>query len=204
MTFDDWNNIVTSNAYWINLVLVMIILVVFYRQYREIHIRKECELLARMEIEKIKKELVKEIKAKNDLEMDVKRFRLIFKGLPLVVNNVITESDIEAFHFYILLKKNTSTIILNCSVEEWKKLFYFSDMISDRFYSRLLYAYPQLGQRELCLCCLIRLRFSNREIATLLGIKEESVLRSRNRLKKLLNVNRYQTLSNFDEYIIKY
>ena len=27
----------------------------FYRQYREIHIRKECELLARMEIEKIKK-----------------------------------------------------------------------------------------------------------------------------------------------------
>ena len=204
MTFDDWNNIVTSNAYWINLVLVMIILVVFYRQYREIHIRKECELLARMEIEKIKKELVKEIKAKNDLEMDVKRFRLIFKGLPLVVNNVITESDIEAFHFYILLKKNTSTIILNCSVEEWKKLFYFSDMISDRFYSRLLYAYPQLGQRELCLCCLIRLRFSNREIATLLGIKEESVLRSRNRLKKLLNVNRYQKLSNFDEYIIKY
>ena len=204
MTFDDWNNVVTSNAYWINLVLVMIILVVFYRQYREIHIRKECELLARMEIEKIKKELVKEIKAKNDLEMDVKRFRLIFKGLPLVVNNVITESDIEAIHFYILLKKNTSTIILNCSVEEWKKLFYFSDMISDRFYSRLLYAYPQLGQRELCLCCLIRLRFSNREIATLLGIKEESVLRSRNRLKKLLNVNRYQTLSNFDEYIIKY
>ena len=204
MTFDDWNNVVTSNAYWINLVLVMIILVVFYRQYREIHIRKECELLARMEIEKIKKELVKEIKAKNDLEMDVKRFRLIFKGLPLVVNNVITESDIEAFHFYILLKKNTSTIILNCSVEEWKKLFYFSDMISDRFYSRLLYAYPQLGQRELCLCCLIRLRFSNREIATLLGIKEESVLRSRNRLKKLLNVNRYHTLSNFDEYIIKY
>ena len=204
MTFDDWNNVVTSNEYWINLVLVMIILVVFYRQYREIHIRKECELLARMEIEKIKKELVKEIKAKNDLEMDVKRFRLIFKGLPLVVNNVITESDIEAFHFYILLKKNTSTIILNCSVEEWKKLFYFSDMISDRFYSRLLYAYPQLGQRELCLCCLIRLRFSNREIATLLGIKEESVLRSRNRLKKLLNVNRYQTLSNFDEYIIKY
>ncbi len=41
MTFDDWNNIVTSNAYWINLVLVMIILVVFYRHYREIHIRYE-------------------------------------------------------------------------------------------------------------------------------------------------------------------
>ncbi len=124
MTFDDWSNIVTANAYWMHLVLVMVILVVFYRQYREIHIRKECELLARIEIEKIKKELVKEIKAKNKLEMEVKRFRLIFKGLPLVVNNVITESDIEAFHFYILLK-NTSTIILNCSVEEWKKTFLF-------------------------------------------------------------------------------
>ena len=99
MTFDDWNNIVTANAYWMNLVLVMIILVVFYRQYREIHISKECELLARIEIEKIKKELVKEIKAKNELEMEVKRFRLIFKGLPLVVNNVITKSDIEAFHY---------------------------------------------------------------------------------------------------------
>ena len=31
MTFDDWNNIVTANAYWMNLVLVMIILVVLYR-----------------------------------------------------------------------------------------------------------------------------------------------------------------------------
>lgn len=203
MTFDDWNNIVTAIAYWMNLVLVMIILVVFYRQYREIHIRKECELLARIEIEKNKKELVKEIKAKNDLEREVKRFRLIFKGLPLVVNNVITESDVEAFHFYILLK-NTSTIILNCSVEEWKKLFYFSDMVSDRFYSRLLYAYPQLGQKELRLCCMIRLRFSNREIATLLLIKEESLIRSKNRLRKLLNVNRYQTLYDLDEYIIRY
>ena len=77
-------------------------------------------------------------------------------------------------------------------------------MISDRFYSRLIYAYPQLGQRELRLCCLIRLRFSNRKIATLLGIKEESVIRSKNRLRKLLNVNRYQTLYDLDEYIIRY
>lgn len=57
--------------------------------------------------------------------MDVKRFRLIFKGLPLVVNNVITESDIEAFHFYILLKKNTSTIILNCSMKNGKNFLFF-------------------------------------------------------------------------------
>ena len=51
MTFDYWSNIVTANVYWMHLVLVMVILVVFYRQYREIHIRKECELLARIEIE---------------------------------------------------------------------------------------------------------------------------------------------------------
>ena len=51
---------------------------------------------------------------------------------------------------------------------------------------------------------MIRLRFSNREIATLLGIKEESVIRSKNRLRKLLNVNRYQTLYDLDEYIIRY
>ena len=35
MTFDDWSNIVTANAYWMHLVLVMVILVVFYRQYRD-------------------------------------------------------------------------------------------------------------------------------------------------------------------------
>lgn len=79
MTFDDWNNIVTANAYWMNLVLVIIILVGFYRKYRGECIRKECELLARTEIEKLKKELVEEIKAKEKLEMEVKHFRTILK-----------------------------------------------------------------------------------------------------------------------------
>lgn len=78
MIFDDWNNVVTANASWINLVLVIIMLVGFYRRYRGECIRKECELLARTEIEMLKKELVEEIKGKEKLEMEVKRFRMIF------------------------------------------------------------------------------------------------------------------------------
>ena len=74
MTFDDWNNVVTANASWINLVLVIIVLVGFYRKHRGECIREECELLARTEIEILKNELVEEIEGKEKLEMEVKRF----------------------------------------------------------------------------------------------------------------------------------
>lgn len=203
MTFDDWGNIVTANACWMNLVLVIIILVGFYRKYRGECIRKECELLARTEIEKLKKELVEEIKAKEKLEMEVKHFRTIFKRLPLIVNNTITLPDMEAFHFYMQLKI-TPVVGADCQVKEWDKLFHFLDIISNDFYSRLIDRYPQLGRKELCLSCLVRLRFSNQEIAALFGIKEGSVVRSKNRLRKLLNINEFQTMCGLDEYILKY
>ena len=111
-------------------------------------------------------------------------------------------SDMESFHFYMQLK-TTPVIGADCQVKEWDKLFHFLDMTSGGFYSRLIYRYPQLGRKELYLCCLLRLRFSNPEIATLLGIKEESVLRGKNRLRKLLNANELRTFS-LDEYIMKY
>lgn len=203
MIFDDWNNVVTANASWINLVLVIIMLVGFYRRYRGECIRKECELLARTEIEMLKKELVEEIKGKEKLEMEVKRFRMIFKRLPLIMNNTITLSDMEAFHFYMQLK-TTFIVGADCQAKEWDKLFHFLDMTSDDFYSRLIYRYPQLGRKELCLSCLVRSRFSNQEIAALFGIKEGSVVRSKNRLRKLLNINEFQTMCGLDEYILKY
>ena len=202
MIFDDWNNVVTANASWINLVLVIIVLVGFYRRYRGECIRKECELLARTEIEMLKKELVEEIKGKEKLEMEVKRFRMIFKRLPLIMNNTITLPDMEAFHFYMQLK-TTLIVGADCQVKEWDKLFHFLDMTSDNFYSRLIYRYLQLGRKELCLSCLVRSRFSNQEIAVLLGIKEDSVVRSKNRLRKFLDVKELRTFS-LDEYIMKY
>jgi hypothetical protein len=159
-------------------------------------------LLARTEIEMLKKELVEEIKGKEKLEMEVKRFRMIFKRLPLIMNNTITLPDMEAFHFYMQLK-TTFIVGADCQAKEWDKLFHFLDMTSDDFYSRLIYRYPQLGRKELCLSCLVRSRFSNQEIAVLLGIKEDSVVRSKNRLRKFLDVKELRTFS-LDEYIMKY
>ncbi len=202
----SWDSFITHNAHWISLGLTIILLIGFYRKYRGMCIKRECELLAKIEIEKLKKELAEVIKAKDGLETELNRFQMIFKRLPLVVDGTITLSDVEAFHFYMLLKTTPSVLLnCNCQAEEWDKLFHFTDIVSGRFYSRLLHTYPQLGRKELGLCCLLRLRFSNQEIAALLGgIKEESVIRSKSRLKKLLNVNELQIMSGLDEYIVKY
>ncbi|WP_342990830.1 MULTISPECIES: hypothetical protein [Bacteroides] len=200
----SWDSFITHNAHWISLGLTIILLIGFYRKYRGMCIKRECELLAKIEIEKLKKELAEVIKAKDGLETELNRFQMIFKRLPLVVNGTITLSDVEAFHFYMLLK-NDPSVISHGPEGEWNHLFHFADVVSDHFYSRLFHTYPLLGWKELRLCCLMRLRFSNQEISVLLGcIKEESVIRNKCRLKQLLNANGHQTISCLEEYIIKY
>ncbi|WP_303317279.1 hypothetical protein Q4Q34_01640 [Flavivirga abyssicola] len=65
------------------------------------------------------------------------------------------------------------------------------------FYARLQKKVPNLSSSDLKLCALIKLNFSGKEMAYLLGISLGSVHVARHRLRKKMNLNREVNLTNF-------
>ncbi len=69
--------------------------------------------------------------------------------------------------------------------------------VNEDFYERLRNAVPDLSPTDLKICALIKLSFSGKEMAHLLGISVNSVHMARHRLRKKMNLDRNTNLSNF-------
>ncbi|MGQ1784870.1 MULTISPECIES: tetratricopeptide repeat protein [unclassified Saccharicrinis] len=69
--------------------------------------------------------------------------------------------------------------------------------VNSGFYERLQQQYPDLSKTERKHCALIRLNFSGKEMAHLLGISVTSVHVSRYRLRKRFELEKSQNLTNF-------
>lgn len=72
------------------------------------------------------------------------------------------------------------------SEADWTALHALTDRAYDYFSDRLVAAFPRLTAADLQLCLLIRLRFTNAQIATLTAVSPSSVSQQRFRLKKRL------------------
>jgi DNA-binding CsgD family transcriptional regulator len=69
--------------------------------------------------------------------------------------------------------------------------------IKDELLFKLSRAHPSLTEKDRRLCILLMLNLSSKEMATILNIQEESVEKSRSRLRKKMNLSSNQ---NFIEY----
>ncbi len=69
--------------------------------------------------------------------------------------------------------------------------------INQGFYKNIKKDFPSLTQTDLKICALIKLNFSSKDMASLLGISMESVHTSRYRLRKKLKLERNDNLSEF-------
>lgn len=78
--------------------------------------------------------------------------------------------------------------------EEFRSIF---DQLHNSFFTTLLENAPVLTQNDLRLLSLIKMNLSNQEIATLLGISPDSLRVSKYRIKKKLNLQQDDSLSNF-------
>ncbi|WP_075590951.1 helix-turn-helix transcriptional regulator [Labilibacter marinus] len=68
---------------------------------------------------------------------------------------------------------------------------------NDKFYQNLLEQYPDLTPTDLKHCALVKLNFDSKEMSHLLGISVNSVHMARSRIRKKMNLNREDNLSNF-------
>ena len=80
--------------------------------------------------------------------------------------------------------------------KDWEEFKLYFEQIYTGFYAKLKVNYPDLTNQELRHCALIRLNLSNAECASLLGISPGSIKVTRTRLRKKLNLENHQSLTD--------
>lgn len=83
------------------------------------------------------------------------------------------------------------------SEENWKEFEARFIAVNKKFYKKLKKKFPKLTQGDQKLCALVKLNFTSKEMAKLLGISVESVHTTRYRLRKKLNLSREDNLNEF-------
>jgi DNA-binding CsgD family transcriptional regulator len=81
--------------------------------------------------------------------------------------------------------------------KEWTDFNSYFESINKNFYSRLKSAYPEISPNDLRICALIKLNLSIKEMASILNISPDSVKTARYRLRKKLQLNSEDNLTDF-------
>lgn len=84
--------------------------------------------------------------------------------------------------------------------KDWKDFNAYFESINKNFYIRLKEAYPEISPNDLRLCALIKMNRSIKEMAVILNISPDSVKTARYRLRKKLQL---QTEDNLTDFILK-
>lgn len=84
--------------------------------------------------------------------------------------------------------------------KEWSDFNTYFESINRNFYTRIKQAYPDISPNDLKMCALIKMNLSIKEMATILNISPDSVKTARYRLRKKLQLN---TEDNLTEFILQ-
>ncbi len=150
-----------------------------------------------LELSKLKrKELQKDLEFKNK--------QLTTQSLNMVQKNEMMEEMKEKVEN---LKKEGSSRELNSLVqlvdysfnldEDWKQFQMHFEEVHSGFYHVLKDRYPDLTPNEMRLSALVKLNLTIKEMAAILGISPDSVKTARYRLRKKLEINTEDNLTNF-------
>ena len=149
------------------------------------------------------------IKRKQELEIQKANEIVELKNKELSAS---TLKLIEKEEFIATLKEKLSQKNGNLNVQEIKRIVHHMSAgnqqnwqefearfinVNKDFYKDLKGGYPKLTQGDLRLCALIKLNFSSKDMARLMGISVESVHTTRYRLRKKLGLDRSVNLTEF-------
>ena len=87
--------------------------------------------------------------------------------------------------------------ISNSNQNNWEEFKLRFTAVNEKFYNTVTTQYPNLSQADQRICALIKLNFSSKEMARLLGISVESVHTTRYRLRKKMGLERSVNLEDF-------
>lgn len=81
--------------------------------------------------------------------------------------------------------------------KDWADFNAYFESVNRNFYSRLKQNYPDISPNDLKICALIKLNLSIKEMAGVLNISPDSVKTARHRLRKRLQLNNEDNLTEF-------
>ncbi|MEO0896495.1 MAG: tetratricopeptide repeat protein [Bacteroidota bacterium] len=81
--------------------------------------------------------------------------------------------------------------------KDWQKFNQIFEQVHPAFYRRLHEKYPDLTASEIRLCALLRLNLDSKDMATILGISQDSLRVARYRLRKKMDVEKGSNLISF-------
>jgi DNA-binding CsgD family transcriptional regulator len=81
--------------------------------------------------------------------------------------------------------------------KEWDDFNAHFESINKNFYTRIKQAFPSISPNELRVCALIKMNLSIKEMASILNISPDSVKTARYRLRKKLQLNTEDNLTEF-------
>ncbi|MGL2966247.1 transcriptional regulator [Flavobacterium sp. XGLA_31] len=81
--------------------------------------------------------------------------------------------------------------------KNWKDFDNYFESVNKNFYTRLKQKYPEISANDLKICALIKLNLSIKEMASILNISPDSVKTARHRLRKKLQLNTEENLTDF-------
>ncbi|TVZ14081.1 LuxR C-terminal-related transcriptional regulator [Maribacter sp. MAR_2009_72] len=159
--------------------------------------REQDERLAQMEKEKLEKEIKRKQTELARTTMSVaKKNELILEFKDLIALNQEAFSNKQRFRS--LSKKLDSSMNED---QDWKHFEVSFKELHEDFFENLLKKYPKLTPKDLRLCAYLKMNHTTKEIAPLMGISIRGVEIHRYRLRKKLNIDSSQNLSN---YLIKF
>ncbi|MEP2239427.1 MAG: hypothetical protein ABJI22_13760 [Maribacter sp.] len=174
------------------IVFILILAFFFFRNLRNKH-KLEKQLIRR------NKEL--EIQKANEL-LELKNKELAASVLQLVEKDEFLKDLKEKLSSNKdnLQKSDVNKLLRTISVSNnnnWEEFRLRFTAVNEKFYKKLTEKYPKLTQSDHKICALIKLNFSSKDMARLLGISVESVHTTRYRLRKKLHLERKENLEDF-------
>ncbi len=155
--------------------------------------RQKEEQLAQLEKEKLAREVRMKQKELASTTMSMARKNeLILELKNLLVMNKSKFDNQQRYRSF--MKKLNSAI---SDDEDWRHFEVNFKELHNDFFETLLQRYPKLTPKDLKLCAYLKMNLSSKEIAPLMGISTRGVEIHRYRLRKKLELNSEQNISNF-------
>ncbi|MCB0643790.1 MAG: tetratricopeptide repeat protein, partial [Phaeodactylibacter sp.] len=148
-----------------------------------------------LEREKLSRELEFKNKDLTNFALDIARknefSNMVHESLKEIVNSPPNESRKKARE---LLMSTSNHLQINDDIKEFQMNV---ETVNQDFFNRLIDQFPDLTPNERHLCGLIRLNLSTKEIAVIRNISPKSVEMGRYRLRKKLNLDPKEEITNF-------
>ncbi|AXT53516.1 hypothetical protein D1818_22820 [Aquimarina sp. BL5] len=177
---------------FITTLFILIMSIIVFKKLKQKHIKEKAQLKKKQRLKLIESKEVIELKNR---ELTASALQLIEKdefilGLKSTLNDQKENPNQNSLNKII---KSIKSDVGN----NWKEFEIRFIDINPNFYKNIKTDFSSLTQTDLKICALVKLNFSSKDMASLLGISIESVHTSRYRLRKKLQLDRNDNLVEF-------